>query len=66
MLELTGSTTVYLACRVTDLRKNYHGLAAIIKLKFQLDPYSRCMLRSATAGGLLLKFFNGMNPASGF
>lgn len=36
MLELTGSTTVYLACRVTDLRKNYHGLAAIIKLKFQL------------------------------
>ena len=43
MLELAGSTTVYLACGVTDLRKSYHGLAAIIKLKFQLDPYSRCM-----------------------
>lgn len=43
MLELAGSTTVYLACGVTDLRKSYNGLAAIIKLKFQLDPYSRCM-----------------------
>ena len=28
---------------VTDLRKSYQGLAAIIKLKFHLDPYSRCM-----------------------
>lgn len=43
MLELAGSTTVYLACGVTDLRKSYNGLAAIVKLKFQLDPYSRCM-----------------------
>ena len=33
MLELAGSTTVYLACGVTDLRKSYHGLAAIIKLR---------------------------------
>ena len=44
MLELAGSTTVYLACGVTDLRKSYHGLAAIIKLKFQLDPYV-CVLQ---------------------
>lgn len=43
MLDLAGGTTVYLACGVTDLRKSYNGLAAIIKLKFQLDPYSRCM-----------------------
>ena len=43
MLDLAGRTTVYLACGVTDLRKSYNGLAAIIKLKFQLDPYSRCM-----------------------
>ena len=43
MLDLAGGTTVYLACGVTDLRKSYHGLAAIIKLKFKLDPYSRCM-----------------------
>lgn len=43
MLDLTGTTTVSLACGVTDLRKSYQGLAAIIKLKFHLDPYSRCM-----------------------
>jgi len=39
MLELSGTTPVYLACGVTDLRKSYHGLASIIKLKFNLDPY---------------------------
>lgn len=43
MLDFSGRTTVYLACGVTDLRKSYTGLAAIIKLKFHLDPYSRCM-----------------------
>ena len=43
MLDLAGGTTVYLACGATDLRKSYHGLAVIIKLKFKLDPYSRCM-----------------------
>ena len=43
MLDLAGGTTVYLACGVTDFRKSYNGLAAIIKLKFNLDPYSRCM-----------------------
>ena len=37
MLDLAGGTTVYLSCGVTDLRKSYNGLAAIIKLKFQLD-----------------------------
>lgn len=40
MLDLAGGTTVYLACGATDLRKSYNGLAAVIKLKFQLDPYS--------------------------
>lgn len=44
MLNFSGSTTVYLACGCTDLRKSYTGLAAIIKLKFHLDPFSRCML----------------------
>ena len=43
MLDLAGGTTVYLSCGATDLRKTYNGLAAIIKLKFHLDPYSRCM-----------------------
>ena len=43
MLDLSETTTAYLACGATDLRKSYHGLATIIKLKFNLDPYSRCM-----------------------
>lgn len=43
MFELADGITVYLTCGVTDLRKSYHGLAAIIKLKFHLEPYSRCM-----------------------
>ena len=34
MLDLAGGTTVYLACGATDLRKSYHGLAAIIKFEF--------------------------------
>ena len=65
MLDLAGGTTVYLACGATDLRKSYHGLAAIIKLKFKLDIRAAC-LRSATAGGLLLRFCNGTDPVSGF
>ena len=43
MLDLAGGTMVYLSCGVTDLRRSYNGLAAIIKLKFHLDLYSRCM-----------------------
>ena len=43
MPDFSGSTTVYLVCGVTDLRKSYTSLAAVIKLKFHLGPYSRCM-----------------------
>ena len=38
MLDFAGATTVYLACGATDLRKSYNSLAALIKLKFHLDP----------------------------
>ena len=55
MLDLAGGTTVYLACGATDLRKSYNGLAAVIKLKFQLDPYSRCMFAFCNR-----KYVNGM------
>lgn len=37
MLDLAGSTTVYLACGVTDLRKSYNGLAAIIPQKHEIS-----------------------------
>ena len=55
MLDFSGSTTVYLACGCTDLRKSYTGLAAIIKLKFHLDPYSRCMFAFCNRRRTLLK-----------
>ena len=55
MLDFYGSTTVYLACGCTDLRKSYSGLAAIIILKFHLDPYSRCMFAFCIRRRTLLK-----------
>ena len=55
MLDFSGSTAVYLACGVTDLRKSYTGLAAIIKLKFHLDPYSRCMVAFCNRRRTLIK-----------
>ena len=55
MLDFSGSTTVYLACGVTNLRKSYTGLAAIIKLKFHLAPYSRCMFAFCNRRRTLIK-----------
>lgn len=55
MLDFSGSTMVYLACGATDLRKSYTGLAAIIKLKFHLDPYSRCMFAFCKRRRTLIK-----------
>lgn len=55
MLDFSGNTTVYLACGSTDLRKSYTGLAAIIKLKFHLDPYSRCMFAFCNRRRTLIK-----------
>ena len=50
MLDLAGGTTVYLACGATDLRKSYHGLAAIIKLKFKLDNCSQSVIAFSQIG----------------
>ena len=36
-------------------RKSYTGLAAIIKLKFHLDPYSRCMFAFCNRRRTLIK-----------
>lgn len=43
MFDGASNTTVYIACGVTDCRKSFHGLSAIIKLKWELDPYSKAM-----------------------
>jgi len=34
---------VYLACGITDFRKNIDGLAIIVQESFNLDPFSRCL-----------------------
>lgn len=43
MIDTMVGSRVYLACGVTDLRKSFNGLAAIVKLRFKLDPYSKSM-----------------------
>ena len=40
MLSEVGTTRVYLASGVTDMRKSIDGLAAIVSLEFKLDPFS--------------------------
>lgn len=43
MLNLTDSSHSYLACGATDLRKSIDGLAAIVQMRFKLDPFSNCL-----------------------
>lgn len=40
MFSKTPFDQVYLACGPTDLRKSIDGLAAIVQMSFQLDPFS--------------------------
>ena len=40
MLSKTPIQHVYLAAGATDLRKSIDGLAAIIQMSFQLNPFS--------------------------
>ena len=37
----TGFKRIYLATGYTDLRRGIEGLAAIIRFRFELDPYDR-------------------------
>jgi transposase len=55
MLEFTHESAVYISCGTTDLRKSFNGLAAIIKLKFNLDPYSKCMFAFCNRSRSLIK-----------
>lgn len=43
MLNLTNSSQAYLACGSTDLRKSIDGLAAIVQMRFKLDPFSNAL-----------------------
>jgi transposase len=39
MLTSLDGLPVYLACGATDMRKSIDGLAAIVRLTFELDPF---------------------------
>lgn len=43
MLNIAGSTSVYLACGETDMRKSINGLASIVQNSFELDPFNRAL-----------------------
>jgi transposase len=40
MIGLPANTKVWLACGVTDMRKGFDGLAALVQLSLQEDPFS--------------------------
>jgi transposase len=41
--DITKAEHVYIACGYTDLRKSIDGLAALVKQRFELDPYSNSL-----------------------
>ena len=40
MIGLPANTKVWLACGVTDMRKGFDGLAALVQLNLHEDPFS--------------------------
>lgn len=38
--DFTGAGHFYIACGYTDIRKSIDGLAALVKQRFDLDPFS--------------------------
>ena len=40
MIGLPPGTRVWLAAGVTDMRRGFDGLAALVQAKLQLDPFS--------------------------
>jgi transposase len=43
MLNVTNYSQVFLACGSTDIRKSIDGLAAIVQMRFKLDPFSNSL-----------------------
>lgn len=43
MMNAKQPDQVYLACCATDLRRSIDGLAALVKMRFRLDPFSNCL-----------------------
>jgi transposase len=43
MLNIDKVNTVYLACGVTDLRRNIDGLSVIVQTELKLDPFEKAL-----------------------
>lgn len=41
--DFTGAEKVYICCGYTDLRRGIDGLSALVKLEFNLDPFSNTL-----------------------
>lgn len=40
MISFPGKAQIWLACGITDMRKGFDGLAAIVQLQLAEDPFS--------------------------
>jgi transposase len=43
LADLFPTDQIYLACGYTDMRKSIDGLAALVTLEYNLDPYENCL-----------------------
>jgi transposase len=41
--DITVAKNVYIACGYTDMRKSIDGLAALVKEKFDMDPFAETL-----------------------
>jgi transposase len=61
MIQLAPGTRVYLACRPTDMRKGFNGLAAQVKAVLRGDPFNGhvFVFRSRRGDYLKLLYWDG-------
>ena len=52
---LPAGIRVYVACGVTDMRKGFDGLAALVQTALELDPYGGALFLFRGRRGDLLK-----------
>lgn len=57
---------VYLAVGATDLRKAVDGLAAIVQLDFELDPFEPCLFAFCNRRKDRVKILSGLSVVFGF
>ena len=65
MIGETPGCQVYLACGSTDMRKSIDGLAALVQVGFQLDPFSSCLFVFCNRGRDKIKILQWDHTGSG-